>query len=210
MKAVSYRVIYAPFLQLKTSMKLVLASTSPFRKSLLDRLNLAYETDSPDIDESPLANESIKDMVVRLSEGKARAVAQSHPDSLIIGSDQSAVLNNQPLTKPGGYDKAFQQLKEASGQKIVFQTGLCLLNSKTGKTQTACIPYTVVFKNLTNQQISHYLKQEEPYNCAGSFKSEALGIALFERFEGEDPNALIGLPLIKLVEMLNNENMPPL
>jgi len=191
-------------------MKLVLASTSPFRKSLLDRLNLAYETDSPDIDESPLADEPIEAMVVRLAEGKAQAVASSHPESLIIGSDQSAVLNNRPLTKPGGYDKAFQQLKEASGQKIVFQTGLCLLNTKTGQSQTACVPYTVVFKNLTDQQISNYLKQEEPYNCAGSFKSEALGIALFERFEGEDPNALIGLPLIKLVEMLNNENMPPL
>jgi septum formation protein len=191
-------------------MKLVLSSTSPFRKSLLDRLNLAYETDSPDIDESPLENESIESMVVRLAEGKARAVVNRHPESLIIGSDQSAVLNNQPLTKPGGYDRAFQQLKDASGQKIVFQTGLCLLNSKTGQSQSACIPYTVVFKNLTDQQISNYLKQEEPYNCAGSFKSEALGIALFERFEGDDPNALIGLPLIKLVEMLNNENMPPL
>ena len=154
--------------------------------------------------------ESIEAMVVRLAKGEAQAVAKSHPESLIIGSDQSAVLNNQPLTKPGGYDKAFQQLKEASGQKIVFQTGLCLLNSKTGQTQTACVPYTVVFKKLTDQQISNYLNQEEPYNCAGSFKSEALGIALFERFEGEDPNALIGLPLIKLVEMLNNENMPPL
>jgi len=191
-------------------MKLVLASTSPFRKSLLDRLNLPYETDSPDIDESPLENESIEAMVIRLAEGKAQAVVNHHPESLIIGSDQSAVLNNQPLTKPGGYDKAFQQLKDASGKKIVFQTGLCLLNSKTGNTQTACVPYTVVFKKLTDQQISNYLKQEEPYNCAGSFKSEALGIALFERFEGEDPNALIGLPLIKLVEMLNNESMPPL
>jgi len=191
-------------------MKLVLASTSPFRRQLLDKLNLPYETDSPDIDESPLTNESIEDMVVRLAEGKARAVAESHPDSLIIGSDQSAVLNDQPLTKPGGYDKAFEQLKAASGQKIVFQTSLCLLNTQTGHIQSACVPYTVVFKQLTDDQIDHYLRQEEPYNCAGSFKSEALGIALFERFEGEDPNALIGLPLIKLVDMLNRENMPPI
>jgi septum formation protein len=191
-------------------MKLVLASTSPFRKQLLDRLNLPYETDSPDIDESPLDHETIEDMVVRLAEGKARAVAARHPNALIIGSDQSAVLNGEILTKPGGYDKAFQQLKQASGQRIVFQTGLCLLNSQSGSVHTACVPYTVVFKNLTDQQIDNYLKQERPYNCAGSFKSEALGIALFDHFEGTDPNALIGLPLIKLVDMLNKEGMPPL
>ena len=191
-------------------MKLVLASTSPFRKQLLDRLNLPYETDSPDIDESPLGSESIEAMVVRLAEHKARAVAERHPDALIIGSDQSAVLNGEVLTKPGGYDRAFQQLRQASGQRIVFQTGLCLLNSRTGTIHTACVPYTVVFKQLTDQQIDNYLKLEQPYNCAGSFKSEALGIALFERFEGEDPNALIGLPLIKLVDMLSTEGMPPL
>ena len=191
-------------------MKLVLASTSPFRKTLLDRLGLDYETDSPDIDETPLKNETIEQMVVRLAEGKASAVADKHPDSLIIGSDQSAVLDGQVLTKPGGYDKAFQQLKNASGKRIVFQTGLCLLNTRTGHSQSACVPYTVVFKTLSDEMIDHYLKKEQPYNCAGSFKSEALGIALFEKFEGEDPNALIGLPLIKLVEMLNNEGMPPL
>ena len=191
-------------------MKLVLASTSPFRKQLLDKLHLPYETDSADVDESPLANEDIEAMVKRLAEAKARAVADKYPDSLIIGSDQSAVLNNQPLTKPGGFDKAFQQLKQASGKKIIFQTGLCLLNTSTNEVQVACVPYTVVFKNLTDEQITNYLKQEQPYNCAGSFKSEALGIALFERFEGEDPNALIGLPLIKLVEMLTNQGMAPL
>jgi len=190
--------------------KLVLASTSPFRRELLDKLNLPYETDSPDIDESPLPGESIESMVLRLAEGKARAVAERHPNSLIIGSDQSAVLNGQQLTKPGGYDKAFAQLKAACGQKIVFQTSLCLLNTQTSQIQSALVPYTVVFKQLNDEQIKYYLEQEEPYNCAGSFKSEALGIALFERFEGEDPNALIGLPLIKLVEMLNKENMPPI
>ena len=191
-------------------MKLILASTSPFRKALLDRLHLDYETDSPDIDETPLNNESIEEMVIRLAEGKARAVASRHPDALIIGSDQSAVLDGQVLTKPGGYDKAFEQLKNASGKRIVFQTGLCLLNSHTDNLQSLCVPYTVVFKELSDEMIDHYLKKEEPYNCAGSFKSEALGIALFEKFEGEDPNALIGLPLIKLVEMLNKEGMHPL
>lgn len=189
-------------------MKLVLASTSPFRRQLLDRLHLAYETDSPDVDETPLPNEAVHDMVVRLAEAKARAVAARHPEALIIGSDQSAELNGQKLAKPGGYDKAFAQLKQASGQRIVFQTGLCLLNSRTGALQSACVPYTVVFRELTEDQIDHYLRQEQPWNCAGSFKSEGLGIALFERFEGEDPNALIGLPLIRLVAMLEKEGMP--
>lgn len=190
-------------------MKLILASTSPFRKQLLDKLELDYETASPEVDETPLAGETIEAMVVRLSEAKARAVADRYPDALIIGSDQSAVLNGQPLTKSGGFDKAFQQLKNASGQKIIFQTGLCLLNTSTGHMQSACIPYMVVFKILSDQQIKHYLEKEQPYNCAGSFKSEGLGIALFERFEGEDPNALIGLPLIKLIEMLANEGLSP-
>lgn len=190
-------------------MKLILASTSPFRKQLLDKLQLDYETASPEVDETPLPDEEMEAMVVRLAEAKARAVANRYPEALVIGSDQSAVLNNQPLTKSGGFDKAFQQLKDASGQKIIFQTGLCLHNTKTGHTQTACIPYTVVFKTLSDSQIKNYLEKEKPYNCAGSFKSEALGITLFERFEGEDPNALIGLPLIKLVEMLANEGVNP-
>ncbi|TNF37075.1 MAG: septum formation inhibitor Maf [Gammaproteobacteria bacterium] len=189
------------------TMKLILASTSPFRKQLLDRLDIPYETDSPNIDESPLADEDVVNMVKRLAEAKARAVASRHPNALIIGSDQSAVLNDTILSKPGTYDKAFQQLKNASGQKIIFQTGLCLLNSTTGQVQTCCVPYTVVFKQLTDGQIDHYLQKEQPYNCAGSFKSEGLGIALFERFEGDDPNALIGLPLIKLVEMLDKEGI---
>ena len=188
-------------------MKIVLASTSPFRRALLERLHIGFTTDSPDIDETPLPDENIEAMVQRLAEGKARACAKRHPDALIIGSDQSAVLNGEKLSKPGNFDNAFRQLKRASGEKITFQTGLCLLNSATGNTQSACVPYTVVFKTLSDQMISNYLKKEEPYNCAGSFKSEGLGIALFERFEGEDPNALIGLPLIALVNMLGNEGV---
>jgi MAF protein len=191
-------------------MKLVLASTSPFRRALLERLQLAFVTDSPEVDETPVAGESIEQMVIRLAEAKARAVAERHPDALIIGSDQSAELNGEVLSKPGAYERAFQQLKNASGQKIVFHTSLCLLNSSSGHLQSCCVPYTVVFKTLSDEQIRHYLEREQPYNCAGSFKSEALGIALFERFEGEDPNALIGLPLIKLVDMLNRAGMPPL
>lgn len=191
-------------------MKLVLASTSPFRRQLLDRLQLKYETDSPDVDEAPRPDESVDQMVIRLAIAKAQAVAQRHPGALIIGSDQSAELDGEKLSKPGGYDNAFKQLKRASGKRIVFHTGLCLLNSTTGRSQTASVPYTVVFRQLSDAQIDAYLKREQPWNCAGSFKSEALGIALFERFEGDDPNALIGLPLIKLVAMLENEGTPVL
>ena len=186
-------------------MKLVLGSTSPFRKALLERLHIDFECDSPDIDETALEDEAVEDMVVRLAIAKAQAISARHPDSLIIGSDQSAVLNGEKLSKPGNFENAFKQLSRASGQKITFQTGLCLLNTSTGKIQSSCVPYTVVFKELTPKMIKNYLHKEEPYNCAGSFKSEALGIALFERFEGNDPNALIGLPLIELVNFLGNE-----
>ena len=186
-------------------MKLILASTSPYRKALLERLQVQFLCDSPDIDESPLAGESVEDMVVRLAEFKAEAVAGKYPDALIIGSDQSAVLEGEILTKSGNFENAVKQLQKASGKRIVFQTGVCLLNTQTGNIQTACVPYTVVFKPLTREMIEHYLKKEQPYNCAGSFKSEGLGIALFDKFEGDDPNALIGLPLIKLIAMLENE-----
>jgi len=186
-------------------MKIVLGSTSPFRKALLERLCIDFDCDSPDIDETPLLDEPITEMVVRLAIEKARAISDRHPGSLIIGSDQSAMLNGEKLSKPGNFDNAFQQLTRASGQKITFQTGLCLLNTTTGNIQSCCVPYTVVFKVLSEKMIESYLLKEEPYNCAGSFKSEGLGIALFERFEGDDPNALIGLPLIQLVNFLNNE-----
>ena len=188
-------------------MKLVLGSTSPFRKTLLERLHIDFVCDSPDIDETPLENEPVEEMVIRLAIAKAQAISARHPDSLIIGSDQSAVLNGEKLSKPGNFENAFKQLTRASGQKITFQTGLCLLNSATGNIQSVCVPYTVVFKTLTPTMIENYLRKEEPYNCAGSFKSEALGIALFERFEGSDPNSLIGLPLIELVNFLDNEGL---
>jgi len=188
-------------------MKLILGSTSPFRKSLLEKLHLDFECDSPNIDETPLKNEAVESMVVRLAIAKAQVISKRHDDALIIGSDQSAVLNGEKLSKPGNFENAFKQLTRASGQKILFQTGLCLLNSTTGNIQSCCVPYTVVFKELTPTMIENYLHKEEPYNCAGSFKSEALGIALFERFEGSDPNSLIGLPLIELVNFLGNEGV---
>ncbi len=189
-------------------MKLVLASSSPFRKTLLEKLNLTFTCDSPDIDETPLKDESIEEMVKRLSEAKARALAEQHPNALIIGSDQSAALNGQVLHKPGNYEVAFEQLKAASGQTITFYTGLCLHNSKTGKSETVCEPFIVTFRDLQDTEIENYLKAEEPYNCAGSFKSEALGISLFESMRGDDPNTLIGLPLIQLCRMLKNNAMP--
>ncbi|MGD2055118.1 MAG: nucleoside triphosphate pyrophosphatase [Gammaproteobacteria bacterium] len=186
-------------------MELVLASTSPYRKALLERLQVDFLCDSPDTDESALEGESVMDMVVRLAQRKAEAVANKYPQALIIGADQSAVLDGEILTKSGNFDKAVKQLQKAAGKRVVFQTGLCLLNTATGNIQTACVPYTVVFKPLTQAMIENYLNREQPYNCAGSFRSEGLGIALFEKFEGEDPNALIGLPLIKLISMLENE-----
>jgi MAF protein len=186
-------------------MKIVLGSTSPFRKTLLERLCIDFVCDAPDIDERPLDNEPVEEMVLRLAIAKAQAISGNHTNALIIGSDQSAILKGEKLKKPGNFENAFKQLTRASGQKIIFQTGLCLLNTKTGNIQSACIPYTVVFKELTANMIEHYLHKEKPYNCAGSFKSEGLGIALFERFEGDDPNALIGLPLIQLVNFLANE-----
>lgn len=192
-------------------MRIVLASTSPYRKALLQRLELAFTCVSPEVDESHIEGESIEQMVIRLSELKATAAAHLYKDepeaALIIGSDQSAVLNGKPLTKPGNFDNAVKQLQAASGQRIVFQTGLCVLNSHTGNKQVICEPYTVVFRELTTRMIENYLKKEQPYNCAGSFKSEGLGITLFKKFEGDDPNSLIGLPLIKLTDMLRQEGV---
>jgi len=190
-------------------MKLVLASASPFRKELLKRLGLVFSCASPEVDETPIEAESIEDMVVRLSEAKAMAVAKAYENdteaALIIGSDQSAVLHGEVLNKPGNFENAVKQLSAASGQRIVFHTGLCLLNTLTGHKQTICEPYTVVFRNLSQQTIENYLRKETPYDCVGSFKSEGLGIALFDKFEGEDPNTLVGLPLIKLIAMLKLE-----
>lgn len=187
--------------------RLVLASTSPFRKQLLQKLQQDFDTDSPDIDESRLEGETPEQLVARLAEQKAMAVAERHPDSLIIGSDQVAVNDGVILGKPGTHDKAVAQLQSASGKRVTFLTGLCLYNSTTGDSQVEVVPFGVVFRELSLSQIENYLKAEQPYNCAGSFKSEAMGIALFERLEGEDPNTLIGLPLIRLVRMLEAEGV---
>jgi septum formation protein len=187
--------------------KLVLASTSPFRQQLLQKLQLEFDTASPNIDESRMEGETPEQLVARLAEQKAMAVAADHPDSLIIGSDQVAVNDGEILGKPGSHDRAVAQLMSASGKRVTFLTGLCLYNSATGDSQVEVVPFGVVFRALDKQQIENYLRAEQPYHCAGSFKSEALGIALFERLEGEDPNTLIGLPLIRLVRMLEAEGV---
>lgn len=187
--------------------KIVLASTSPFRRELLGKLGLEFSTAAPDVDETPLPDESAHALVERLAEAKARAVAAEYPDALIIGSDQVAVLEEQILGKPGGHDRAMEQLKAASGKAVTFLTGLCLFNSATKNTQTVVEPFNVEFRDLSEAQIENYLRREQPYNCAGSFKSEGLGIALFRRLEGDDPNALVGLPLIRLTRMLQAEEV---
>ncbi|MEJ2181723.1 MAG: Maf family protein [Gammaproteobacteria bacterium] len=186
---------------------LVLASTSPFRQQILHKLNIDFVVDSPDISEEALENESPVELVKRLSKLKAMAVANHHPQALIIGSDQVAVLDREILGKPHSHENAVKQLAAASGKRVEFLTGLCLYNSATQKSQVACVPFVVHFRQLNNEQIERYLAHDQPYNCAGSFKSEGLGISLFEKMEGDDPNALIGLPLIELIRMLHNEGI---
>ena len=188
-------------------MNLVLASTSVYRKELLSRLGLPFISAAPNIDETPHREESPQRLVARLAEAKARAVAAQYPDALIIGSDQVATVEERILGKPGNHAQAVAQLRLASGKGLCFLTGLCLLNARSGASQTDIVPYTAVFRTLSDAQIENYLNRDQPYHCAGSFKSEALGIALCERFEGEDPNALIGLPLIRLIDMLQREGV---
>lgn len=187
--------------------KLVLGSTSPFRKALLEKLQLDFSTDKPEVDESRQPGETPEQLVARLACEKARAVASRHPDSLIIGSDQVAVNGDDILGKPGDHETAMHQLRNASGKRVTFLSGLCLFNSASGEEQVVVEPFTVHFRELADEQIDNYLKAEQPYNCAGSFKSEAMGIALFEKLEGDDPNSLIGLPLIQLIRMLEKEGV---
>ncbi|VAX02864.1 Maf-like protein YceF [hydrothermal vent metagenome] len=187
--------------------QLVLASTSPFRKALLERLGQPFSTVSPDTDETRRPGETARALVERLSEDKARAVASQFSNALIIGSDQVAILGEEILGKPETHERAIKQLSAASGNEVLFLTGLCLLNTATGRTQAEVVPFTVKFRPLTTRQIDNYLRREQPYNCAGSFKSEGLGIALFEAMKGEDPNTLIGLPLIHLITLLSNEGV---
>ena len=184
-----------------TPLPIILASTSPFRHELLGRLNLPFETATPNVDERPHEDEAAEALVRRLSEAKARAIGASR-QGLIIGSDQVATVEGEILGKPGTHQRAMEQLRRLSGRSVLFLTGLCLLNSVTNELQLDVIPFRVRFRKLQDAQIERYLQHDRPYNCAGSFKSEGLGITLFESMEGDDPTALIGLPLIHLTGML--------
>jgi len=187
--------------------QLILGSSSPFRAELLEKLGLDFISSSPDIDESALDGETAEQLVQRLSEQKAQKIAQKYPDALIIASDQVALLDGEVLGKPGNHDNAVRQLTAASGKTVLFLTGLALLNSKTGQIQSLVEHFEVSFKTLSAEQIDFYLKQEKPYQCAGSFKSEGFGISLFSKLEGEDPNSLIGLPLIRLINLLEQQGI---
>ncbi|MBC8513431.1 MAG: septum formation inhibitor Maf [Candidatus Thioglobus sp.] len=193
-------------------MSLILASSSPFRKAILEKLRIDFKATAPNINERKKNGETPFNLVNRLSKEKALEVAKSH-SGLIIASDQVATLGNgnneddEILTKPGSHENAFLQLKKSSGKTITFLTGLVLLNTETLKIQTHVELFKVTFKQLSDNQILSYLKKEDVLNCAGSFKSEGLGIALFSRMEGNDPNSLIGLPTIQLIKMLAKENV---
>ena len=185
--------------------RIVLASTSPFRRQLLARLEIPFEVADPKADESRLPGEPPEKTALRLSELKARAVAADFPDSLIIGSDQVAFLDGEIFGKPGTHENAVRQLRKMRGRTVNFFTGLCLLNSRSGRAHVRGIPTLVTFRNLTDQQIENYLLKEKPYNCAGSAKSEGLGIAVISAMNGVDPNALVGLPLIALCDLFESE-----
>jgi septum formation protein len=189
------------------SQSLVLASTSIYRAQLLSILQLPFETTSPNVDETPLPGEIARQTSARLSILKAQAVAKDYPNALIIGSDQVALLDGQQLGKPLTHDNAVRQLRAMRGRTVVFYTALTLLNSANGTMQTEIDETKVTFRNASDAEIERYLLKEQPYHCAGSAKSEGLGIALISRIEGNDPNALIGLPLITLVTMLKKQGV---
>lgn len=190
--------------------QIVLASTSPYRKSLLEKLNQPFSCAAPEVDETPLPGEEAPALVARLAESKARALAARYPRHLIIGADQVCVLNRAITGKPHDRANAVRQLQQASGQCVTFFTGLALFNSASQRLQCLVEPFDVHFRSLTQAEIEGYLDKEQPWGCAGSFKSEGLGITLFDKLSGRDPNTLVGLPLIALAQMLRAEQINPL
>lgn len=191
-------------------MQLILASSSPYRRELLAKLGLSFDWTSPDIDETPHENELPQAMVERLAVAKARAIADIYPRTLVIASDQTASFNNLPIGKPGSRQNAIKQLQGFSGHTVTFYTALCVLNTASGILHSHVEPFEVTFRHLTDRQIAAYIDAEQPLDCAGSFKSEGLGIALFSRLNGRDPNSLIGLPLIALIDLLQRFGVDPL
>jgi len=192
---------------LQTELPLVLASASPYRRELLARLQLSFSASPADLDETRKTGEAPQDLVLRLAEQKAKALAQTYSQHLIIGSDQVAVLGDCILGKPHNMQNAIAQLQMASGKRVDFLTGLALFNSASGQLQVDCVPFSVQFRDLDNACIRRYLEREQPFDCAGSFKSESLGISLFRSTRGEDASSLMGLPLIRLVDMLLAEGV---
>ncbi len=193
-------------------MNIVLASSSIYRQHLLSPLIPSLTCVAPEIDESIHPRESVENYVTRLALGKAQAVAKNikQQPSLVIGSDQSAVLKRKIISKPGNHENAIAQLKASSGKCVTFYTGLCVINTKTKSQQVSCETFQVTFRKLSEKQIITYLDKDQPYDCAGSFKAEGLGITLFEKMQGDDYNTLIGLPLIKLTSMLQAEGFDPI
>lgn len=186
---------------------IVLASGSIYRRELLARLGLSFDHAAPDIDETAHAGETARALTERLSLSKAHALAERFADHLIIGSDQVLTLDDQTVSKPGNHERAREQLRRCSGRSVEFVTGLCLLDSASGRYQLATEPFTVIFRELSDDTIERYLERERPYDCAGSFRMEGLGISLFEALRGDDPNSLVGLPLIRLCSMLAREGI---
>ena len=186
---------------------LILASSSEFRRQLLQKLLIPFNSISPKIDETALEGEKPHETALRLAQEKAKKIGAEYPHALVIGCDQVATLDGEQLGKPGNHQNATKQLQTMRGREVTFHSALCLYNAATGNMQAEVVPYLVRFRQLTDEQIENYLTKEQPYHCAGSAKSEGLGIALMERMIGEDPNALIGLPLIKLITMLQNEGV---
>ena len=187
--------------------KIILASSSPYRKELFKRLDIAFTTVSPEVNERYFQDELISDYVLRLAKTKAQSIASKNDSSLIIGADQALECDKKILGKPGNYNKAKEQLIFMSNRSLTFYTGLCLINTETKTIEEDVVSFRVDFRKLTESEIENYLVKEKPYDCTGSFKSEKLGISLLRKMNGDDPTALIGLPLIRLCKMLRNQGV---
>jgi len=195
---------------MSTRPPLILASTSRYRRELLERLHLPFEVRAPEVDEAPRPGERPAALAQRLALAKAQAVSAAHPDAVVIGSDQVADLDGEPIGKPGTHERAVAQLRAMRGRSVVFQTAVAVLHASTGYVGTALAPVTVRFRALTDAEIEHYLRTEQPYDCAGSAKCETLGIALLEAIDSDDPTALVGLPLIRTSALLRAAGIDPL
>ena len=195
---------------MSTRPTLILGSTSRYRRELLERLRLPFDVHAPDVDEAPLTGEAPAALAQRLALSKARAVSAAHPNAIVIGSDQVADLDGTPVGKPGTHERAVAQLRAMRGRSIVFQTAVAVVRPSTGYVGTALAPITVRFRKLSDAEIEHYLRTEQPYDCAGSAKCETLGIALLDAIDSDDPTALVGLPLIRTCALLRAAGLDPL